>query len=463
LALIKSISGMRGTIGGSPGTNLTPLDIVEMTAAYARLIRENQGSDTPLRIIIGRDARMSGEMVASLCMQTLLAMGIHVLDAGLSTTPSVEMAVKNHNAHGGIIVTASHNPREWNALKFLNKDGEFISGLEGAEIMEIANQKLFEFVPIDQLGKIESLDNIIEEHIQAIFQLPLVKVDLVQSCNYKVVVDCINSTGAISIAPLLAQMGCKVILINGEMTGDFTHNPEPLPAHLTELSEAVIAHRADLGIAVDPDVDRLSFVCPDGTLLGEENTLVGIARYVLDHTPGATVSNLSSTRGLRDITLEANQLYYAAAVGEVNVVNKMKEVNAVIGGEGNGGVIYPALHYGRDALLGVALMLSYMAMNKYSLLDIKQILPEYYISKNKINLQTGWDTPTIINHLAELYREEEISREDGLKIDFPDGWVQLRVSNTEPIIRVYSEAGSIERAEALSAELIANFNKLTIS
>ena len=329
--------------------------------------------------------------------------------------------------------------------------------------MEIANQKLFEFVPIDQLGKIESLDNIIEEHIQAIFQLPLVKVDLVQSCNYKVVVDCINSTGAISIAPLLAQMGCKVILINGEMTGDFTHNPEPLPAHLTELSEAVIAHRADLGIAVDPDVDRLSFVCPDGTLLGEENTLVGIARYVLDHTPGATVSNLSSTRGLRDITLEANQLYYAAAVGEVNVVNKMKEVNAVIGGEGNGGVIYPALHYGRDALLGVALMLSYMAMNKYSLLDIKQILPEYYISKNKINLQTGWDTPTIINHLAELYREEEISREDGLKIDFPDGWVQLRVSNTEPIIRVYSEAGSIERAEALSAELIANFNKLTIS
>jgi len=458
LALIKSISGVRGTIGGKPEANLTPLDVVEMTAAYGSLILQNKAS-AGAKIVIGRDARISGEMVSSLCIQTLRSMGLDVMDTGLSTTPTVEMAVVRTQADGGIIVTASHNPKEWNALKFLNKDGEFISALDGAEIIEIAKNKSFHFAPVNSLGRFEYLEGTIEAHINDILRLPLVRPETIREARYKIVVDCINSTGAISIVPLLEKLGCTVVVLNHEMTGDFAHNPEPLPAHLTALCEKVTASNADLGIAVDPDVDRLSFICPDGTLLGEENTLVAIAKYVLQHTPGATVSNLSSTRGLRDVTQGYGQNYYSAAVGEVNVVSKMKEVNAVIGGEGNGGVIYPALHYGRDALVGVALMLSYMALENLDLNQIKAELPEYHISKNKIVLEPHWDIRKTINELIAQYKDEEVNTEDGLKIDFADGWVQLRQSNTEPIIRVYSEAKTMARADSIAQGIIKEFKQ----
>lgn len=459
MTLIKSISGTRGTIGFEPGNNLTPLDIVEMSAAYAKIVLLANQEIKPT-VIVGRDARISGQMVSQLCIHTLAGMGINVLDAGLSTTPAVEMAVPRHHAQGGIIITASHNPREWNALKFLNEKGEFISALDGAEIIEIANQKLFNFADVDHLGTVTTITGIIDEHIHDILLLPLVRVPQIKEQKYKIVVDCINSTGAISIKPLLEQLSCEVVLINEEMTGDFAHNPEPLPANLIDLCAAVKHERADLGIAVDPDVDRLSFVCPDGTLLGEENTLVAVAKYILKHTPGATVSNLSSTRGLADITQEVGQKYYSAAVGEVNVVNKMKDINAVIGGEGNGGVIYPTLHYGRDALVGVALLLSYLATEKITLNDLKNLLPKYEISKNKLALDNSVDTRTIISQLADLYANERINIEDGLKIDFPNGWVQLRQSNTEPIIRIYSEAPSMDEADKLANQIITDFQKL---
>lgn len=459
MTLIKSISGTRGTIGFEPGNNLTPLDIVEMSAAYATIVLLANQEIKPT-VIVGRDARISGQMVSQLCIHTLAGMGINVLDAGLSTTPAVEMAVPRHHAQGGIIITASHNPREWNALKFLNEKGEFISALDGAEIIEIANQKLFNFADVDHLGTVTTITGIIDEHIHDILLLPLVRVPQIKEQKYKIVVDCINSTGAISIKPLLEQLSCEVVLINEEMTGDFAHNPEPLPANLIDLCAAVKHERADLGIAVDPDVDRLSFVCPDGTLLGEENTLVAVAKYILKHTPGATVSNLSSTRGLADITQEVGQKYYSAAVGEVNVVNKMKDINAVIGGEGNGGVIYPTLHYGRDALVGVALLLSYLATEKITLNDLKNLLPKYEISKNKLALDNSVDTRTIISQLADLYANERINIEDGLKIDFPNGWVQLRQSNTEPIIRIYSEAPSMDEADKLANQIITDFQKL---
>ena len=448
MTLIKSISGTRGTIGFEPGNNLTPLDIVEMSAAYATIVLLANQEIKPT-VIVGRDARISGQMVSQLCIHTLAGMGINVLDAGLSTTPAVEMAVPRHHAQGGIIITASHNPREWNALKFLNEKGEFISALDGAEIIEIANQKLFNFADVDHLGTVTTITGIIDEHIHDILLLPLVRVPQIKEQKYKIVVDCINSTGAISIKPLLEQLSCEVVLINEEMTGDFAHNPEPLPANLIDLCAAVKHERADLGIAVDPDVDRLSFVCPDGTLLGEENTLVAVAKYILKHTPGATVSNLSSTRGLADITQEVGQKYYSAAVGEVNVVNKMKDINAVIGGEGNGGVIYPTLHYGRDALVGVALLLSYLATEKITLNDLKNLLPKYEISKNKLALDNSVDTRTIISQLADLYANERINIEDGLKIDFAEGWVHMRKSNTEPIIRIYAESHDITTAEKL--------------
>lgn len=453
---------MRGTIGGLPGENLTPVDIVEMAASFGQLIRQNSTTDTRPSIVIGRDARISGSMVATLCTQTLVAQGFKVYDAGLSTTPTVEMAVTKLGADAGIIITASHNPGHWNALKFLNHKGEFISAAQGKELIGIANNKKYRFNEIDSLGEIIPVEGLIEHHIDEIFKLDLVDAGLVRSKNFKVVVDCINSTGTISIGPLLERLGCEVILINSGMTGDFAHNPEPLAQHLHELCQKVIVEKADMGIAVDPDVDRLSFICKDGTLLGEENTLVAISKYILQHTSGPTVSNLSSTRGLRDVTHEAGQEYYAAAVGEVNVVEKMKAVKAVIGGEGNGGVIYPALHYGRDALAGVALMLTYMAQNGLSLLDIKTQLPQYVISKNKIDLQSDWNVPQIIEGLIDTYSQEEINTEDGLKIDFPDGWVQLRQSNTEPIIRVYSESGSQEAADALAQSIIKKFNELIL-
>ena len=448
---------MRGTIGGIPGENLTPIDIVEMAAAFGQLIKTKHRNPS---VVIGRDARVSGSMVAELCAQTLIAQGFHVYNAGLSTTPTIEMAVTDLKASAGIIVTASHNPGQWNALKFLNEKGEFISAEEGQQLIKAANDRSYNFNEVDQLGSLAQVDGLIQKHIEHIFNLPLVDAHLVASRKYKVVVDCINSTGTISIKPILEQLGCDVILINEEMTGLFAHNPEPLLQHLTELCEKVIAEKADLGIAVDPDVDRLSFICSDGTLLGEENTLVAIAQYILKNTPGATVSNLSSTRGLRDVTVSAGQNYFAAAVGEVNVVTKMKEVNAVIGGEGNGGIIYPELHYGRDALVGVALMLTYMAKENITILDLKNTLPQYSISKNKIDLEKSWNVRSAIDRLIEIYENEEVNTEDGLKIDFENGWVQLRQSNTEPIIRVYSESNTMEAAEKLANDIIAKFKEI---
>lgn len=448
---------MRGTIGGTPGENLTPIDVVEMAAAFGHLIKKNNPAPS---VVIGRDARISGSMVANLCIETLCAMGFKVFDAGLSTTPTIEMAVTDLNASAGIIVTASHNPGQWNALKFLNHKGEFISAEEGQELIKLAQEKTYSFNEVHELGTIEKVDGLIEKHIGHIFDLPLVDVELVKSRRFKVVVDCINSTGTISIAPLLEQLNCEVILINEEMNGHFAHNPEPLVQHLTELCNKVVFVNADLGIAVDPDVDRLSFICNDGTLLGEENTLVAIAQYILKHTSGTTVSNLSSTRGLRDVTEAAGQVYHAAAVGEVNVVTKMKAVNAVIGGEGNGGIIYPDLHYGRDALVGVALILTYLAKENLTLLELKNSLPQYAISKNKIDLEKDWDVKSGISKLIDLYSHEEVNTEDGLKIDFKEGWVQLRQSNTEPIIRVYSEANTMEAADKLAQDIMSKFLEL---
>ncbi len=448
---------MRGTIGGHPGENLTPLDIVEMAAAFGQMIKKSNPRPT---IVIGRDGRISGDMVSHLCIQTLVAQGFTVYDAGFSTTPTIEMAVTKLKADAGIIITASHNPAQWNALKFLNEKGEFISAAQGRELIRIADKKQYVFNEVHDLGKIIPAGGLIEHHIDAILRLPLVKQEVIRQKKYKVVIDCINSTGAISLPPLLEQLGCDVVLINEAITGNFAHNPEPLPQNLTELCDKVVSEKADMGIAVDPDVDRLSFICEDGTLLGEENTLVAVASYILQHTPGATVSNLSSTRGLRDISAQYGMQYHAAAVGEVNVVEKMKEVNAVIGGEGNGGVIYPELHYGRDALVGIALMLTYMADNDLSLTQIKDSLPKYSISKNKIDLQRGWNVSEAIHGLITKYSEEEINTVDGLKIDFAEGWVQLRQSNTEPIIRVYSESHDEATAKGLAEKIISEFKDL---
>ncbi len=448
---------MRGTIGGHPGENLTPLDIVEMAAAFGQMIKKSKPRPT---IVIGRDGRISGDMVSHLCIQTLVAQGFTVYDAGFSTTPTIEMAVTKLKADAGIIITASHNPAQWNALKFLNEKGEFISAAQGRELIRIADEKQYVFNEVHDLGKIIPAGGLIEHHIDAILRLPLVKQEVIRQKKYKVVIDCINSTGAISLPPLLEQLGCDVVLINEAITGNFAHNPEPLPQNLTELCDKVVSEKADMGIAVDPDVDRLSFICEDGTLLGEENTLVAVASYILQHTPGATVSNLSSTRGLRDISAQYGMQYHAAAVGEVNVVEKMKEVNAVIGGEGNGGVIYPELHYGRDALVGIALMLTYMADNDLSLTQIKDSLPKYSISKNKIDLQRGWNVSEAIHGLITKYSEEEINTVDGLKIDFAEGWVQLRQSNTEPIIRVYSESHDEATAKGLAEKIISEFKDL---
>lgn len=448
---------MRGTIGGRPGDNLTPVDIVEMTAAFGEIIKK--GNPTP-SIVIGRDGRISGDMILQLCAQTLVAQGFKVFNAGLSTTPTIEMAVKHLKTDAGIIITASHNPVQWNALKLLNHKGEFISAELGQNVIDLAANQQYSFNDVMSLGHIEETPDLIKYHIDEILKLSLVDSESIRTQKYKVVVDCINSTGTISVGPLLEALGCEVILLNSEMTGKFAHNPEPLAQHLEELCNEVVRNKANLGIAVDPDVDRLSFICEDGTLLGEENTLVAIAKYILSVTPGSTVSNLSSTRGLRDVTQAFGNEYFSAAVGEVNVVNKMKEVNAVIGGEGNGGVIYPELHYGRDALVGIAFMLTYMAKNNLKLTEIKSQLPQYFISKNKIELKDGWDVRKAIQGLIEIYSKEEISTIDGLKIDFEDGWVQLRQSNTEPIIRVYSEARDEVRATSLADKIIKQFEGL---
>lgn len=450
MALIKSISGTRGTIGGNTGNNFTAQDIVESTAAYAQwVLNENQA---PL-VVVGRDARVSGSIVSQLVCGTLRMMGINVIDLGLSTTPTVEIAVTIEGAGGGIIITASHNPKQWNALKFLNSSGEFISAADGQMILDLAASNHVEYAAIEALGKYEKSVGYIQKHIDIIFDLNLVKPELVQSKQYKVVVDCINSTGALSIIPLLEQMGCEVIALNDEMHGRFAHNPEPLPENLSQLAQEVLFHKADLGVAVDPDVDRLAFVMETGEMFGEEYTLVAVADYILQHQKGNTVSNLSSTQALQEVTAKHNATYTASAVGEVNVVTTMKETNAIIGGEGNGGIIYPELHYGRDAMVGLALFLSYMAESNLSVSHIRAQYPNYTIIKDKIQLTPEINITELLDKLQEKYQQYPQNTVDGLKIHLNENWVHLRRSNTEPIIRIYTESQSITTAETLANKI----------
>lgn len=458
MPLIKSISGFRGTIGGRPGENLTPQDIVECTAAFGQWILETTGNST---VVVGRDGRISGAIVSALVVSTLRSVGISVIDLGLSTTPTVEIAVPLEKAGGGIILTASHNPREWNALKLLNHRGEFISAADGEAILERVAKKDIVYAPVDKLGGYRSDDSYLSRHIQTILALPLVDVPAVQAKNFRVVVDAINSTGALAVPPLLEALGCQVVVLNGEVNGNFAHNPEPLKEHLGQLSTEVRMHKAQLGIAVDPDVDRLVFVCEDGEPFGEEYTLVAVADYVLSKTGGGnTVSNLSSTRALRDITVKRGGEYYAAAVGEVNVVEKMKAVKAVIGGEGNGGIILPELHYGRDALVGIALFLSHLAHTGKQISTLRKTYPEYQMAKTKIERSPDINLDKIFTALRDKYRKEQLNTEDGLKIDFESGWVHLRPSNTEPIIRIYSESSSQVIAENLARKIMQDIQEL---
>ncbi|MEM1220512.1 MAG: phosphoglucosamine mutase [Bacteroidota bacterium] len=456
MALIKSISGIRGTIGGSTGENLTPIDIVECAAAFGAWIKGNRANT---KIVIGRDGRISGPLVNQLVIQTLLGLGIDVVDLGLSTTPTVEMAVPKEGAQAGIIITASHNPKQWNALKFLNDKGEFISKADGEALLAKIEDGSIEFAEVQHLGTYREDHSYLAYHIEQILALPYVHADQVQEKKYKVVVDAVNSTGALALPPLLEAFGCEVVVINGEVTGHFAHNPEPLPENLTELCQAVNFHRANLGIAVDPDVDRLAFVSEDGEVFGEEYTLVAVADYILQHKKGNTVSNLSSTRALREVTEKHGGQYNASAVGEVNVVTLMKETQAVIGGEGNGGVILPDLHYGRDALVGVALFLSYMAQSGKTASAIRRSYPAYTISKNKMALSPDIDLDYLFAALKDHYRNEELNTVDGLKIDLESGWIHLRKSNTEPIVRIYTESSSEVIAENLANKIKADINE----
>lgn len=455
MALIKSISGIRGTIGGSPNDNLTPLDVVKFTAAYGAWLKEKHNGR---KVVVGRDGRISGVMVSGLVINTLIGQGIDVIDAGLSTTPTVEMAVVWERADGGIIITASHNPAQWNALKLLNSKGEFISAEDGDSILKKAAAEDFVFADVAKLGRVAPPSQpLIEKHIQEILAYRFVDAGAIASKNFTVVVDAINSSGAIAVPPLLNALGVKnVIVINDAVTGQFAHNPEPLPEHLVQLCDAVKQHKAHLGIAVDPDVDRLCFVNEDGTLFGEEYTLVAVADYVLGRQKGNTVSNLSSTRALRDVTEKHGGNYYASAVGEVNVVKKMKEQAAVIGGEGNGGIIVPDLHYGRDALAGIALFLSALAEFGGSISAYRKTFPDYFMAKKKIDLSAGTNTSGLLSKAKAAYKDFPINTEDGVKVDMPDGWIHLRSSNTEPIIRIYTEAPTAEKADALAAEAIQN-------
>lgn len=450
--LIKSISGIRGVIGGQPSTHLTPIDIVECTAGYAQYII-NAGKKR--KIVVGRDGRMSGAMVSALATQTLVGMGFEVIDLGLSTTPTVEMAVPLEEASAGIIFTASHNPKQWNALKFIDEQGEFITGEEGQAIIDLIAERAITFADVDDLGTIRHDDTYIKKHIDRITAMPDVDVDAIARQKYHVVVDCINSTGAISIPPLLDQLGVSYTLINEAVTGDFAHNPEPLPAHLLQLSDTVVKESAALGISVDPDVDRLSFVMGNGEMFSEEYTLVAVADYLLARRPGVAVSNLSSTRALRDIAERRGGSYVASAVGEVNVVHAMKANNAIIGGEGNGGVIVPELHYGRDALAGIALVLSHLATSGQSLQSLKASYPAYNIIKDKVELPTLELAPQILTAVYEAFQHEDISTIDGVKIDWPEGWVHVRKSNTEPIVRVYCESENKSTADELIARVKA--------
>jgi phosphomannomutase len=457
MTLIKSISGIRGTIGGAPTDNLTPVDIVKFASAYGTWILSKGVNKT---IVIGRDARISGSMVSELIIQTLIGLGLDVVDLGLSTTPTVEMAVPAENAAGGIIVTASHNPKQWNALKLLNEVGEFISAEEGQKILEIAEAGEFQYATVDQLGKRSSKDYL-DYHIEQILALDLVKPELIKKANYKIAVDPVNSVGGIAVPRLLNALGVDdVVIINGEPTGVFAHNPEPLAEHLGEISSTVKSEKCHLGIVVDPDVDRLAFVCDDGEMFGEEYTLVAVADFVLTHNPGATVSNLSSTRALRDITEKAGQSYFASAVGEVNVVEVMKANNAVIGGEGNGGVIVPELHYGRDALAGIALFLTHLAEKGVKISNLRSTYPTYQMSKNKAELTAGTDVDMILEKISEKYKKQPQNTIDGVKIEFDGDWVHLRKSNTEPIIRIYAESASITTAENLTKKILQDIGEI---
>lgn len=457
MTLIKSISGIRGTIGGSPTDNLTPVDIVKFASAYGtwQLRQHSQA-----KIVVGRDARISGDMVSSLIIQTLIGLGLDVVDLGLATTPTVEMAVPAESAQGGIIVTASHNPKQWNALKLLNQAGEFLSALDGAQILEIAEKGEFEYATVDKLGKREQKDYL-EYHIQKILEMDIVDVDAIKKANFKVAVDPVNSVGAIAVPAMLKALGVEdVIIINGEVNGVFAHNPEPLAEHLGEISTMVKSEKCHLGIVVDPDVDRLAFVCDDGEMYGEEYTLVTVADYVLAHKAGATVSNLSSTKALRDVTEKAGQTYHASAVGEVNVVEAMKKHNAVIGGEGNGGVIVPDLHYGRDALAGIALFLSHVAQKQMKLSKLRATYPTYQMSKNKAELSPEMDVDEVLERIKEKYAKWPINTIDGVKIEFDGDWVHLRKSNTEPIIRIYAESTSLVTAENLTKKILQDIGDL---
>ena len=460
MTLIKSISGIRGTIGGNVNDNLTPVDAVKFAAAYGSWLIERNPSNEKLKVVVGRDARISGKMISSLVSNTLVGMGIYVIDLGLSTTPTVEIAVPIENAHGGIILTASHNPKQWNALKLLNEKGEFLNGEEGEKILKIANDDSYTFANVDNLGTYSKVKGYIDKHIDQVLALALVDVDAVKNANFKVVVDAVNSTGGIAIPNLLNKLGVECIELYCEPNGEFPHNPEPLKEHLTDISELVVKDKADLGIVVDPDVDRLALVCEDGSMFGEEYTLVACADYVLSKTKGNTVSNLSSSRALRDITEKHGGTYQASAVGEVNVVQLMKDTKAIIGGEGNGGIIYPESHYGRDSLVGVALFLSHLAKSKKSCKTLRATYPNYFMSKNKIQLTPNLDVDKILILVAEKYKNEEVNTIDGVKIDFNNEWIHLRKSNTEPIIRIYTESTSQNKADELAIRVMDEISKI---
>ncbi|MDX1760939.1 MAG: phosphoglucosamine mutase [Christiangramia sp.] len=459
MTLIKSISGIRGTIGGKPSENLTPIDAVKFASSYGSWLK-NSSKKEKLKVVVGRDARISGSMIQQLVMNTLIGLGIDVVDLDLSTTPTVEVAVPLEKADGGIILTASHNPKQWNALKLLNEKGEFLNGDEGAQILEMAEKADFTFAEVDALGKIERVDHYIDTHIEEVVMLPLVDAKKIAEANFTVAVDGVNSTGGIAIPKLLKRLGVNVIELYCEPTGHFPHNPEPLKEHLTEICELVKREKADLGVVVDPDVDRLAFISEDGEMFGEEYTLVACADYVLSKTPGNTVSNLSSSRALRDVTQKHGGSYEASAVGEVNVVQLMKDTNAIIGGEGNGGIIYPELHYGRDSLVGVALFLTFLAEKKMKVSELRKTYPSYFMSKNKIELTPQLNVDDILQKVEAKYSEEEVSTIDGVKIDFPEHWVHLRKSNTEPIIRIYTEAKSQEKADEVAEQMIGEIKKI---
>ena len=463
MALIKSISGIRGTIGGGTNENLTPLDIVKFTAAYGTwlLLQNSKKTGCNKKVVVGRDGRISGSMVKNIVIATLNGLGIDVIDTDLSTTPTVEMAVSFLKADGGIILTASHNPKEWNALKLLNDKGEFISAKDGELILELAQKEAFDFATVQNLGKCITHNSTLDDHIGAILKYKLVDAKAIAAAGFKIVVDVVNSTGAIAVPALLKALGVEdIIVINGEIDGNFAHNPEPLPENLTGLSREVVAQKASLGIAVDPDVDRLCFVCEDGSMFGEEYTLVAVADFILSKTKGNSVSNMSSTKALKDITVKHGGEYFASAVGEVNVVNKMKEVNAVIGGEGNGGIIVPDLHYGRDALIGIALFLTHLAHSQKSIKQLRNTYPDYFISKNKIQLQSGVDVNSLLDKIKKKYKNQPINSDDGLKIEFDNDWVHLRTSNTEPIIRIYSESNFETTANNIAMRLMKDIQEV---